>query len=78
METPSIQRLKHLRDHVALFLVWWATWTLSDTYLIEFTPTSEIVVLIIAIFMYCPELLKWLQTARKHQQILLVEQLNRM
>jgi len=26
---------------------WWATWTLADTYLIPYTPVSELVVLVV-------------------------------
>ena len=30
---------------VWVLCVWWSTWTLADTYLIPYTPTSELLVL---------------------------------
>jgi hypothetical protein len=35
-------------DEAVLLLTWWALWTLADTYLIRFTPYSELVVLTVA------------------------------
>jgi hypothetical protein len=33
--------------------VWWSAWTLADTYLIEYTPTPEIVIFCVCICLYC-------------------------
>jgi hypothetical protein len=35
-------------EAVLVFSVWWATWTLLDTYLIPYTPWSELAVLSVA------------------------------
>ena len=35
-------------DEAVLLLVWWSLWTLADTYLIRFTPYSELAALAVA------------------------------
>ena len=36
--------MQELVYSVSVLSLWWATWTLADTYLIPFTPVSELVV----------------------------------
>ena len=38
-------------ENVATLLIWWSIWTLFDAYLIQFTPTSELVILAIAVLL---------------------------
>ena len=40
---------------VQLF-TWWSAWTLADTYLIEYSPTPEIIVFFVCICLYCAPL----------------------
>ena len=37
------------RDSATELAVWWSIWTLADTYLIPFTPWSEIAVLVLVV-----------------------------
>ena len=67
-----------LRDHVALLLFWWSLWSVADEYLLEFTPISEIVVLLLAFFLYTPEWLQLFAFARTRQEKLVADHLDRI
>ena len=46
---------KHMLDVYYNFVqlgVWWALWSLADTYLLRFTPSSEIFVFSVCVFLY--------------------------
>ena len=67
-----------LRDHAVLLLFWWGLWTLSDQYLIKYSPVSELVVLLLALSLYLPECFQLLSMARAKQRKLVDTHLDRM
>lgn len=41
-----------VREHVWTLCFWWSSWTLTDRYLIPFTPWSEMFVLVVCVLTY--------------------------
>ena len=47
---------RSVRESALELAVWWSVWTLADTYLIRFTPWSEVaVVLCVCAIVYLPK-----------------------
>lgn len=41
-----------VREHVWTLCMWWASWSLTDRYLIRYTPWSELLVLAVCVLTY--------------------------